>query len=334
MIFQNIDFHNVSELSSDGEGGYILHRFPISVEADLSDMGKNANSVATGVEFRFRMLSDTIKLKLKYVGKATRVAIYRGGVIGSWDEVGIPIIGGQINEIVINKKKTPEMKKINSAAGFTFSEEVVRVVCNSATLIFYGIEGEVCPPEKKELPLKTYLAYGSSITHGSNAVAIPASFAFRVAEHFKTDYYNLGLAGSARIEPSVIDHIAQMGAEGKWDFATVCMGINILSMDETEFRSRVRYAVEKITAENPEKHVFFISPMFSIDDMREAGRAERWRRIIGEEVARVASPFAHCINGLELLGDPSGLSGDYLHPSPLGIDQITTNLISKMSLFV
>ena len=334
MIFENIDFHNVSELTDNGDGGYTLHRFPLSVEADLSDGGKNANKVSTGVEFRFCMLSDTVTLKLKYIGKATKVTVYRGGVIGSWDEISMPIIGGEINSIVIKKKRSEEIKAINSAASYGFSHEVVRVVCNSATLVFYGVEGDVTPPTCEQLPSKTYLAYGSSITHGSNAVAIPASFAFRVAEHFRVDYYNLGLAGSARLEPSVVDHIADMGIDGKWDFATICMGINILSMEPDEFRHRVNYMVNTVTAKNPEKHVFFISPIFCHDDMKGSPRPALWREIIEDEVNKCAASNAHYINGLDLMGGAYGLSCDLVHPSPMGIDEITSTLIKEISKYV
>ena len=333
MIFQNIDFHNVSELTENGDGGYTMHRFPVSVEEELSDQGKIANKVSTGVELRFRMISDSVKIKLKYSGKATNVNVYRGGVIGSWDEVEVPIIGGEVYELTVAKKNTEALEKINNAAHFGFSHEIVRVVFNSASLDFYGIDGEVLPPEKEQLPEKTYLAYGSSITHGSNAVAIPSSFAFRVAEQLRTDYLNLGLAGACRMEKGVIDTIAAMGAEGKWDFATVCLGINVLGMEEAEFRSRVRYTVETITAKNPEKHVFFISPIFCHNDMIDV-KAARWREVVGEETMRITSPFVHYINGLELLGDPSGLSGDYVHPSPMGIDQITSKLVEKISTFI
>lgn len=334
MIFQNIDFHNVSELTETDDGGYVIHRFPVAVEEELSDGGKNANKVSTGVELRFRMISDSVKIKLKCIGKTRNVSIYRGGVIGSWDEVAIPIPCEEIYELTINKKNTETLEKINSAAGFGFSHEIVRVVCNSAGVRFYGIDGEVLPPEKDDLPSRTYLAYGSSITHGSNALAIPYSFAFRVAEHFRIDYYNLGLAGSCKMEKGVIDTIAAMGEEGKWDFATICLGINVLAMEEPEFRARVRYTVQTLTSKNPERHIFFISPIFCNDDMGENRKAARWREIVGEEAMRISSPFAHYINGLELLGDPSGLSCDYVHPSPLGIDQITTRLIEKISPFV
>ena len=334
MIFQNIDFHNVSELAETEDGGYILHRFPASVEEELADGGKTANKVSTGVEFRFRMVSDKVTLKLKYCGSATSVAIYRGGVIGSWDEITVPILGGDIRDLVIAKKNTEAMKTINSSLKSGFSNELVRVVCNSASLVYYGVEGEILPPEKEDAPSKTYLAYGSSITHGSNAFSIPMSFAFRVAESLRVDYLNLGLAGNARMEKGVIDHIAWLGVSGGWDFATVCMGINVLSMDQREFRRRVRYAVETITAKNPEKHVFFISPIYCHADMNGEPTAARFREIVGEEAMRIKSPYVHYINGLELLSDPSGLSGDYVHPSPIGLDRITKVLTEKLSSFI
>ena len=36
-LFQNIDFHNVRELTENGDGGYTLHRFPVWVEDELSE---------------------------------------------------------------------------------------------------------------------------------------------------------------------------------------------------------------------------------------------------------------------------------------------------------
>jgi hypothetical protein len=112
------------------------------------------------------------------------------------------------------------------------------------------------------------------------------------------------------------------------------MGINVLPMEEFEFRRRVRYTVETITAKNPEKHIFFISPIFCNDDMGENRKAARWREVVGEEVLRHASDCVHYINGLELLGDASGLSCDYVHPSPMGIDRITRVLTEKISTFI
>ncbi len=57
------------------------------------------------------------------------------------------------------------------------------------------MKGKVEPPRSGDLPEKTYLAYGSSITHGSLGLIQPDSYAFRIAQQLGTDYLNLGFAG-------------------------------------------------------------------------------------------------------------------------------------------
>ena len=37
VVFDNIEFHNVAELTSDGNGAYVMHRIPCSVEDSVPD---------------------------------------------------------------------------------------------------------------------------------------------------------------------------------------------------------------------------------------------------------------------------------------------------------
>ena len=60
-----------------------------------------------------------------------------------------------------------------------------------------------------------------------------------------------------------------------------------------------------------------------------------WRNspsiIIGKNqnaVAEINLPNLHYINGLSLLSDARGLSGDLVHPSPDGANEIAKNLIN------
>lgn len=43
MIFDNIEFHGVDELTGAGDGSYILHRAPAALEEHLSEGGVNMN---------------------------------------------------------------------------------------------------------------------------------------------------------------------------------------------------------------------------------------------------------------------------------------------------
>ena len=331
MIYKNIELFNVAELTK-GDHGMEIHRFPLSVEKSFGDQGKRMNKNATGVELRFRMISDTVKIRMS-IGSG--VYIYHGSVLGGWQEFSRYVAGGEGSEIVIEKMKKPEVyRAITESGDLPFSPEVVRIVCNGGPLQIIDVEGECQPPTEEELPKRTYLAYGSSITHGSLSLTAPSSFTTIVSEHFRTDVRNLGLAGAALMEREVADHIAEMGQQGLWDFATLCMGINCLGLPEEEIRARVSYMIEKIAGTNPHKHIFCISPIFCESDLRASEAPARWRRMIGELVAQYNSDKVHYINGLTLMDGVWGLSGDFVHPAPIGVRAIAQNLIAEMEKYI
>ena len=337
MIFKNIDFHNVSDLTQDKDGAYVMHRFPLSVENKLEG-GQNSNMITTGVELRFKIRSGVAKIKLKNPGESSTVVKifqYRGSIIDTWQNHCFSIIGGQeyTREIGIY----PEVEllhKVTKEAGYAFSPEVVRLVINQTNIRFVDIEGDIEPPSPDDLPSKKYLAYGSSITHGSQTYATATSFVSQVAEYFKADALNRGLAGNARLEKAVADEIADMGKRGEWDFATLCLGINVSNIPSEDFRNKVRYMLEKISQINPDKPIFAISPVYSRDDMIGKDNLSIFRIVIEEEVNRINSSNLHYISGLSLLDGPHGLSADLVHPSPDGANEIARNLIKKMKPYL
>ena len=338
MIFRNIEFHNVSELTQDSDGSYILHRFPVSVENAMEGSGAVQNRVAVGVELRFRIGSGAVKLRLRNagaVGTAARVHQYRGEILDQWQNYVYTLPGGEEREIVIEPHREPELLgRVSTAAGHAISPDVVRLALNSSSVRFVGISGDVLPPRVEDLPKRTYLAYGSSITNGSHSYSDAVHFVTRVAEHFHADRRNLGLAGNARLEREVADEIAAMGERGEWDFATLCLGINISGIPREEFRRKVRYMLLCVTEKNPDKHVFAISPIYSKDDMLGKSNLDRFREVVAEEVARIGTENLHYVSGLELLGGAHGLSGDFVHPTPNGADEIAKNLIQAISKYV
>ena len=337
MIFKNIDFHNVSEITKDGDGSYVLRRFPLSVEEKM-ELGQKANKASSGVELRFKMKSPTVTVKLKFPAEpeaTTHLYLFRGSVVGRWEEYLHYLRGGETKEIVIKKHEVPHrLKEVTVSANYPYSEEVIRLVFNRAPIRFIGIEGEVEPPSIDNLPKRRYLAYGSSITHGSQAFGAPEIYVSRVAKYFGADPLNKGLAGSCRLEKAVADEIGEMGRRGEWDFATFCLGINALNLPAEEFRLRVRYMLETISSKNKEKEIFVISPVYSENDMVGDSQISDFRRIIEEETIKLSLPKLHYVNGLALLGSPRGLSADLVHPSQDGADEIASNLIKVMKKYV
>ena len=178
MIYQNVELFNVSELTPDGQGGMLFHRFPLSVEQALSDQGKRMNVGATGVEFRFRMTGDRVILRLRKADEDTigTAYIYQGGVLRDAMDCTKFIRGDRITEIVIDP--IPDMSKILSiqqSGQFPYDPELVRVVLNNGSMRFYGVEGHCEPPRPTDTPKRTCLAYGSSITHGTAALNAPST---------------------------------------------------------------------------------------------------------------------------------------------------------------
>lgn len=337
MIYQNIELFNVSELTAGEGGGMILHRFPLSVEKALSDQGKRMNVGATGVELRFRMTGGRVTLRLRMEDEnAIGIAyIYQGGIIRESMDCTRFIRGDRVTEIVIDP--VPDMAKIETiqASGqFPYDPALVRVILNNGRLRFFGVEGDCEPPRPSDTPRRTYLAYGSSITHGSTSLNAPSSFVSVTAQNLGVDARNLGMAGSCRLEPEVARHIAEMGCRGEWDFATLCMGINVLSWEPPVIEERVRYLIGTVAGANPDKSIFCISPLYCHSDCKNDGAAQKWRDIIQRLVAEYGSPRVHYVSGLRLLDGAWGLSGDRTHPSPLGVREIAKNLTAAMAPFV
>ncbi len=339
MIWKNIEVFNVSEITESEDGnGFTTHRFPSSVEAVLSDQGKRMNVGTTGVELRFKMIGDTVKIHLVAdvdEGAVLSAHLYRGSILSGWRDFSQTLFGGEGTVLTVEKaKKDNFLKEVERDGAFPFSSDVVRIVFNGGKIKLIDVEGEVEPPKREDLPRRTYLAYGSSITHGSLSLNLSSSFVSLVGEHFGTDVRNLGLAGSALMEKEVADFIADEGKAGKWDFCTLCMGINCLARSENEIRECVGYMIERVAKANPDKHVFCISPMFSEADMRNSPAPKLWRKIVKEAVKEANSDFVHYVNGLDLIGAPRWLSGDLTHPSPRGVREITKNLIGAMEKYV
>ena len=326
MVFQNIEFHNVEEIEAV-DGGYRMCRIPHSVREQLNERVREASAwYSTGVELRFRMSGDSVKIHLRaYRAEEAQVAyIYYGSFQGGWRNSS-KIIGEKETVIEIRRPENLDaLWRITREKGLHFSPEIVRLVLPYGTCIYMGAEGETVPPAEGETPVDTYLAYGSSITHGSLALAAPYAYPFRIAGKFQCDSINLGFAGSAHLERAMAEYIV---SRKDWNFASVEMGINMLGedYDEALFEERVDRFTE-ILAGDPR-------PVFATDifthcpqDERKREKSERYREI----VKRYAGKRLIFTEGKKLLGDVPLISQDLTHPSLEGMEEIVNNWYAVM----
>lgn len=205
MDHQNIRFHNVEELEPV-EGGWLLRRIGAAARARISP-GVQENCFATGIELRFTMPDGAVDLLLKTIpqAEAATAHIFFGSFQGGW-EYSSKNIGADVTRIHIEyPAKLATLRRITAEKQLAFAPEVVRVVLPYVPVIFAGVEGRTALPAADQLPQKTYLAYGSSITHGSLSLIQPDCYVFRNAQALGVDY----------LQPRLCRQRSDGGGDGK-----------------------------------------------------------------------------------------------------------------------
>lgn len=330
MIYQKAELYNAAELIDNGDGSVSWCRVPMVVRERMDRVqGKNMAVAATGVELRFVLHGEKAVIRMAVKQGDGVFHVYRGGIQGYWDDHEVhKQVRETVEEFEIRRSNNLKtLKGIAERSGDPFDCEVVRVIFDRGEFKLFGIEGDIEPPKPEQLPEKTLLAYGSSITHGSNSIDQSHSWVSVLAHNLGMDARNLGMAGSCCMEPEVVDYIASEGEARRWDIATLELGINILHMEDATIYERVRNTLSQIAGRNPEKQVFVISPFYHCgDDFACDGLAEKWRRILAEETASSGLTNVTYVSGMDVLDHCRYMSADEVHPNIYGVARIAERL--------
>lgn len=334
MIYKNVELYNVEELTETPEGYHML-RVPDRIRRTLNDTAKRTAWDCTGVELRFKFKEgcDRVKITLSQPdGTACCAWVYYGSFQAGWQESEKYILK-EPTVIEINRltENYDVLKKIEKERNLPYNTDVVRLILPGNNINLIDIEGECVPPEPADVPKLRYLAYGSSITHGSLSLTIPSAYAERTARRLGVDVINLGFSGSCHIEETMADYIA---SRNDWDFATLELGINIAdALTRDEFCRRCRYMINTVALAHPDKQIICTDAFTSLFDVGIDG--EYWFREALAEVNReLALPNVHYINGRQLMKDYVTLSADMAHPDVDGQEEISDNLIKVIRQYV
>lgn len=329
MIYKNTEIHNAAHIY-DGTEGIRMLRAPKNVY-DKLERGQNADEDCTGVELRFVMKSDKVTLKMRSYkeGITSTFHVFYGGIQGGWSDHEVNrVLGTEMREFIIEKNSEQKLlEDMTKEGNFPFSPSVVRIVFDRGYIELGDIIGDVEPPTVEMLPKKTLLCYGSSITHGSNAICYSNSWVSYLAKKLGVDCRNLGHSGSCLMEKEMVNYIANE----KWDIAVLELGINALDWDDNEkIRSRVDYTVSAVAEKNPDKPIFVISPFYTREDFEGKTTAQNWRDIISDVVKKRNYKNVKYISGAELIDNISLISADFVHPSIYGVEKICNRLYEHM----
>jgi len=322
MIYKGTELHNVAETISNGQNkGIQISRIPNNVRAAVNENAKAKALWATGCEIRFNLESESAKVVLKAEGPAM-AEVFQGSFL-----VSRQMIGSEPVEIKFPKRQNIDLlQTLTRQRKLPFDAGLTRLVLPyNSGITLMSIEGQTSPPRREQVPAKRYLAYGSSITHGSDAARPTGTYAMRTAQFLGADLINLGFGGGAHCEKELADYIA---GRDDWDFASLEMGINMIrTFDPERFKSRVDYFIEKIGKSFPGKWVFCIDLFtFHSGVNGNAKKQGAFREIVRNRVKELGMPKLVHVDGRHLLKNVAGLKDDLVHPSPAGMEEIATNL--------
>jgi lysophospholipase L1-like esterase len=218
--------------------------------------------------------------------------------------------------------------------GQRFSRKVWRIAFKDANVAVLNVEcfgDELRLPKPEEMPARTMLAYGSSITHGAGALNSSDTYVEQLARLLVCDVLNKGLGGACFCEPGVADYFAE---KLQWDFALMEIGINMVNtIPVDEYEKRLRYMLERVTATG--KPIFLVtcyrySRDYSVAEGTEEQKLCAYRETMRKVHADFADKNCYLIEGTEILDRPEYLTTDGIHPSSYGHMMMGQNLSVKM----
>ena len=334
MIHDQVEFHNIAELREEpGSEGLRLQRVPEDVRLAINDKAKIRMLSPTCGEIRFVSEGNGIEVILSCPEGEAKVNPFWGLFQGKESFT----VGREPVTIRLLYPERLAAMKPEAAAGMPFSPRVWRLLLSGTRLHYHGIRGVgLRPPLPEELPSLRYIAYGTSITHGSAATGPHLCYVSQTARNLGADLINLGVGGSCYCEPEMADHIA---ARSDWHVATLALSVNMLSTGFTvsEFRERTEYLVKKVCSSHPDKPVAVITLYPFFGDHHISGPLPAWkatsdeyRETLREVVLGCGCANAHLIEGPEILDNISGLTEDLLHPADNGMIRMGARLAARL----
>ena len=212
------------------------------------------------------------------------------------------------------------------------------------------------PVEPLSRPRKRWVHYGSSISQGSNAASPSTTWPAIAAALAGVELRNLGLSGSALLDPFVAGAIRDQSA----DVISVKLGINLVNADlmrQRAFGPAVHGFLDTIRDGHPRTPLIVIGPLYcpiheitpgpgafdaealaqgkvrfiATGDPVEATRSDRLGRLnlryIRDQLASIVArrraddSFIHYVNGLTLYGQ----ADETTHPLPDQLHPDTTH---------
>lgn len=321
MIRDNILFFNVEEITKDGQ----LLRFKEDLIKSLGwsehQRGRFYGYRAIGSELRFK--TDAKFFDITFLSNKEDCHIYV--FYGDYMDKSYILKEGVLSTLHI---EIPEKIYLNydQLPKKNFNPRVIRIVIGYPGYVsFLGINtfgNPIETPNEEDLPNKRLLLYGSSISHGSEALEYINSYAFILSRMLGVDVINKSIPGSCQAEFQMADYLSQI----QCDAAFIEFGVNVLKLyDLDQYQKHFNYLVSKIKVKKYLTSVLDNGNLLHPDSV-ECKHLREFR-----EYAKTCKDVFY-IKEEELLPEFSSLTADLLHPSDYGQLLIALGLVRNIKI--
>ncbi len=320
---KKIAFFNVAELKKY-QDGYILYRYPSDVIRTLgyheNVKGRVKAKLPTMCEMRFHTEETSFQMTFKALDADSHIHLYVEGFQSS----SIPLKKGKKEKITftLHPRFVEHHKDVSDQDGY----DIRFIFDNSSRIVCYDVDQEDIV-EEKNLP---YVLYGSSISQGIGAHDIFHSYAFQLQQRLNVDILNKGLSGSCLLERKAIRYLSSLPCKGY----ILEIGCNVRGVMETEeFEKRFSYLINTLVKAHPKEPIFVINILDMFENLYKDFKDIPYHqknleiiRIIQEKIHKKRKKNLYLISGKNLIENIYGISGDLLHPSDIGHEEMSIKL--------
>ncbi len=346
MIYENLLLHNVADTERRPDGVH-MYRFPRALCDTMGLPGKMygryVSRTTAGCEIRFVTEGDRAVVSLSSADHDGYVQVYRGDFRYYLDGVyTFPVKAGQVTHLFLNR--TPAFEALDASLKHKpggFSPEVWRILSDvNFTLTLMDFEGygyPVRPPIPEEMPTRTMLCYGTSLTYGACASAHSVSYVQLLGAILGMNILNKAMGGSCMNEAAVADYFASDAVS--YDMLFLENAINMSDQGENYHRNTA-YMLEKITKSRPELPIYLVTCYPNLSTAKpgcacpvQKKTAAQYDHLqIDESMRAFAAQYPQCrlIEGGEMLPDFTSLTTDLVHLSDFGHIMAATNLANAI----
>ncbi|MFF5214597.1 GDSL-type esterase/lipase family protein [Micromonospora sp. NPDC000442] len=245
------------------------HRLPAWVREQFPDGQLLAmESQPSGVRVAFQTAASTLELvthptRIAYLGAERprgRIDVYADGVLAARDTLD----GGDRIEVDLTSGQSvfhPGQAHTTTVSGLPAGRRRIEVwLPHNESIELVDLRADA-PIEPDDVVLPLWVHHGSSISHGSNALAPSETWPAVAARRAGVELRNLGLGGSAFVDP----FLARVIRDAPADYISVKLGINVVNLDGMRLRTfvpAVHGFLDTIRDGHPDVPLLLISPLF------------------------------------------------------------------------